>query len=154
MKTSALFITLIICSLFASSVSFATEQKVLFNVESIRYQPGTGNCQSICNSKYNDPPLKTMLDQGWRIISSSPKEAIGSNYWFLPAKYGRSHKCTCIGTQYILQKDAPVPVAKPDVPSKNEELLKKENELLKRENNLLKQEIKNLKDKLKLRQQK
>ena len=156
MNIRFLLISLLIFSLFATNVSLAAEQKMLFNVESISYKSGTGadECQSSCSTRYYDPPLKEMIAQGWRIISSSPKEAIGSRYYYFDYPGSKPHGCTCIGTQYVLQKDDPAPIAKPDAPSKNEELLTKENELLKREIELLKNENEKLKDKLKLKQKK
>jgi hypothetical protein len=149
MKLSALFVLIITCLLFATTVS--AEQKIIFKVESISYKSGTGSdfCQGICDLKQDRSSIDEMLSQGWRIISSSPKEVIGDRYHYY--KHIEPTGCTCIGNQYVLQKDDPIPIEKPDVSSKKEELLKKEIELLKRENDLLKQENKNLKNKLKLK---
>lgn len=110
MMIHILFLSLFVSSLFVTNISSATEQRMLFNVESISYKEDTGAtiCQISCTTKYDDPPLEKMLTEGWRIVSSSPKEAIGQDYW--GGKYGRAYRaygCTCKGTQYVLQKDDP-----------------------------------------------
>lgn len=158
MNIRILLICVLVVSFSIANSSFAAEQKMLFNVESISYKQDEGkySCQNACLTKYNDPPLEEMLKQGWRIISSSPKEAIGSEYKsFPPTRYssGTYYGCTCKGTQYVLQKDDPTP-ARPAAPSPNEKLLTKENELLKREIALLKKENAHLKEKLNQKQKK
>ena len=152
MNIRFLLISLLIFSFFATNISLAADQKIIFNVESISYKSGTGadDCQYACERYDRDPPLNELRAQGWRIISSSPKEVIGRDYRYFEYLDSKPHGCTCKGTQYVLQKDDP----KPDVSIQNEEFLKKENELLKRENELLKQENENLKDKLKLKKKK
>lgn len=142
MKVNTLCASVLISSLLVTNISLAgAEQRMLFNVESISFESGTGSyeCQAACKAKYNDPPLEQMLAEGWRIASSSPKEAIGINYWY-EASSNRTYGCTCKGTHYVLQKSGA---------DQSAEWLKKENELLKRENALLKQENEYLKDRLK-----
>lgn len=152
MMIHILFLSLFFSSLLFTNISSAAKQKMLFNVESISYRRDSAySCQRDCATKYNDPPLEKMLNEGWRIVSSSPKEAIGEDDY---VNSNFAHGCTCKGTQYVLQKDDPDPVTKTAVPSQNEELLKKENDLLKRENDLLKQENETLKEKLKQKQRK
>lgn len=149
------FFLLSTCSLLFTTNLFASEQKIIFNIESITYAQDTGykGCQELCAYKHSDPDVNSILNNGWRIINSSPKESIAENYR-KSAGLNIYYGCTCVGTQYVLQKDDPVPVVKPDIQSKSEELFKKENELLKRENDLLKQEIENLKEKLAQKQKK
>lgn len=153
MKGRKQFVLLIVCAIFVTNVSFAAEKKVLFNWNSFGYKSGisASECSSQCKRKYNDPPLEVMLSQGWRIVNKSPKEAIA-----IYSEYtSETWKCTCKGTQYVLQKDdiAPKSTSKAlsNKQNTNEELLKNENQSLKRENDSLKQEIKNLKDQLKLK---
>jgi hypothetical protein len=143
MRAYSFVFLLVIGSFFSTNISLASaEQKIVFCVESIKYKSVTGSetCQIFCNSKYGQYEIDSFLSDGWRIVSSSPKEAIPSDVF----------DCICVGTQYVLQKDEPIP----DVPNKEVELLKKENDLLKRENDLLKQENENLKVKLKTKQKK
>lgn len=150
MKINTIFLSLATGVLFNPNISTAVEQKILFNVESVRYKADSAPyCQGICLEEYTDPPIEKMLKQGWRIISSSPKEALGSPYEYTGT---RAYGCTCVGTQYILQKDNPTSISKTDSPSKNKEMLNKENELLKRENDLLKQENEKLKMQLNSKQ--
>jgi hypothetical protein len=119
----SLFLFLFACLFFTTAVS--AEQKIIFKVESISYKSGTGSdiCQGFCNLKQDNSSIDEMLSQGWRIISSSPKEVIVENYHYY--KYSDPTGCTCKGTQYVLQKDETVHGAKSDIASKNEELLKK-----------------------------
>ena len=156
MMIHILFLSLFVSSLFFTNISSAAEQRMLFNVESISYKKDTGSymCQLACTTKYTDPPLEKMLTEGWHIVSSSPKEAIGEDDRVSYGKYGHAYGCTCKGTQYVLQKNDPVSATQSAVPSQNEVLLKKENELLKRENDLHKQENENLKEQLKQKQKK
>ena len=89
----------------------------------------------MCEKSYKDERASDLIKQGWSIVTTSPKE-------YADKILGDT---SCIGTQYVMQKNDPVPVAKPDVPSKAEELLKQENDLLKREVALLKQEMESTK---------
>ena len=132
--------------LLTATLSHAAEQKIIFNAESVRYKSGTDNCQEICGRK-SDPPAESFMKDGWKIISSGQKEIIGSEYWYTPCSTCEPHGCTCIGTQYVLQKDDPAPLPKVETSNKEVELLKKENDLLKQEISLLKQENKKLKSK-------
>jgi hypothetical protein len=160
--------------LFSANLLHAAEQKIIFNAESIKYESGTGSkqCQVKC-SRRSGPDVKSLLSKGWEIVSSAPKEVIAENYWYVPCNTCEPHGCTCIGTEYILQSDAPAPkventINEPDAPDKNKQsgllapkvetstgeldLLKKEIELLKQENTLLKQENQNLKNQIKSKQ--
>jgi len=126
-------------------------------------------------SRRSDPDAKSLLSEGWKIVTSSPKEVIGEYYWYTPCNGCQPHGCTCIGTKYILQKDGPAPKVeisnsegaaldknkrtglhspKVETPNNELELLKKENESLKQEITLLKQEIENLKNQIKSKQNK
>ncbi len=110
------------------------------------------------------------LSEGWKIVSSSPKEVTGEQYWYVPCNTCKPHGCICIGTEHILQKDEPAPKIETksnvfDTPGKDNrtvlqpvkvetsenalDLLKKENDLLKQENALLKQENETLRSQLK-----
>ncbi len=162
--------------LLTANLLHAAEQKIIFNTEKIEYKSGTSSkkCQDIC-SRRSGPDAKSLLSEGWKIVTSSPKEVIGEYYWYTPCNGCEPHGCTCIGTEFILQKDDLAPkvetsnnkldaldknkraglqAAKIET-SKNElDLLKKENELLKQEITLLKQENENLKDQIKSKQRK
>ena len=155
---------------FTATLLPAAEQKITFNTEKIEYKSGTSSkrCQDIC-SRRSGPEAKSLLSEGWKIVTSSPKEVIGEQYWYTPCNGCQPHGCTCIGTEYILQKDDPAPKAETsnsevddldknkriELPAPNVETpinardLKRENELLKQEIRLLKQENENLKNQMK-----
>ncbi len=175
MKKTALCLALISSILlFTATLLQAAEQKIIFNTEKIEHKSGTNSkkCQDICSRK-SDPDAKSLLSEGWKIVTSSPKEVVGEYYWYTPCRGCEPHGCTCIGTEYILQKDYPAPKVEtpnrevdaqdknkrtelhaPKVETSNNELdlLKKENELLKQEITLLKQENENLKNQIKSKQ--
>jgi hypothetical protein len=157
--------------LFTTTLLHAAEQKIIFNVERIKYESGTAAkmCQDKC-SRRSGLDAKSLLAEGWKIVSSSPKEVIAETYKYTPCNTCQPHGCICLGTEYILQRDAPAPKVEtlnnePVVPDKNKQtglqaqkvetssneldLLKKENEILKHENTLLKQQIENLKNQIK-----
>ena len=154
--------------LLTANLLHAAEQKIIFNNEKIEYKSGTSSkkCQDIC-SRRSGPDAKSLLSEGWKIVTSSPKEVIGEYYWYTPCNGCEPHGCTCIGTEFILQKDDLAPkvettnnkldaldknkrtglqAAKVETSSNELELLKKENELLKQEITSLKQENENLKN--------
>jgi hypothetical protein len=175
MKKTALCLALISSILlFTATLLQAAEQKIIFNTEKIEYKSGTSSkkCQDTCSRK-SGPDAKSLLSEGWEIVTSTPKEVIGEYYWYTPCNGCEPHGCTCIGTEYILQKDGPAPKVEtsnseidaldknkrtglhaPKVETSNNELdlLKKENELLKQEITLLKQENENLKNQIKSNQ--
>ena len=177
MKEAALCFALISSILLCTATFLqAAEQKIIFNTEKIKHESGTSSkrCQDIC-SRRSGPDAKSLLSGGWKIVSSSPKEVIGEGYWYAPCNGCEPHGCTCIGTEYILQKDEPAPKVEasnsglealdknkrtglqaPKVETSNNELdhLKKENELLKQEITYLKQENENLRNQIKSKQKK
>jgi hypothetical protein len=137
--------------LFSATLVEAGEQKIIFNTESIEYKSGTSpkKCQDMC-SKRSGPDAKLFLADGWKIVNSSPKIEIAEQYWYVPCNSCEPHGCTCIGTEYVLQKDD----AAPKVETSNTELepLKNEYDLMKEEIILLKQEIEDLKHQIKSKQ--
>jgi hypothetical protein len=156
--------------LFTATLLHAAEQKIIFNAERIKFESGTTakQCQDKC-SRRSGPDAQSFLSEGWKIVSSSPKEVIAENYWYTPCNTCQPHGCTCIGTEYILQRDAQVRRAEtsnnePEAPDKNKrtelhtpnaetsinelDLLKKKNELLMKEIRSLKQENEKLKNQL------
>ena len=130
---------------FVANISNASEQRRIFNPESYRYEgsTGTNSCKSSCERE-SGIPIDSMISSGWRIVSSSPQEVIAQRYdrWnggiFPGAGYMAPHSygCTCVGTQYVIEKIEEVPPADPKVETLNKEL-----DLLKRENAVLKQQI-------------
>ena len=153
MKKTAACLTLIsLVLLFTATLVQAAEQKIIFNTERIEYKSGTGpkKCQDMC-SKRSGPDAKSFLSDGWKIVTSSPKKEIAEQYWYVPCNTCEPHGCTCIGTEYILQKDDTVV---PKVETSNSELepLKNEYDLLKQEIKILKQEIEDLKNQIKSKQ--
>jgi len=173
-KTSLSFACIASLLLFATTPVPAAEKKTIFNTESVKYESGTGSerCQNTC-SRRSGPDVKSLLSEGWKIVSSSPKEVIGEQYWYVPCNTCQPHGCLCIGTEYLLAKDetakktetisnavnAPdrvnqtVPAPLKVETSKNElDLLKKENDVLKQENALLKQENETLRNQLRSKQ--
>jgi hypothetical protein len=175
MKKAALSLACITSILlFSTAPTDAAEKKIVFNTESIKHESGTGAewCQDKC-SRRSGPDVKSLLSEGWKIVSSSPKEVIGEQYWYVPCNTCSPHGCICIGTEFILEKDGPARkmeaqstvVEAPDketrtvpapagveAPKDELDLLKKENYLLKRENELLKQENETLRNQLRSKQ--
>ncbi len=172
MKKTALSLACFSSILVFSTTSIhAAEKKTIFNTESMKYESGTGSerCRDKCGRR-SGPDAKSLVSEGWKIISTASKEIIAEQYWYAGCNGCQPHGCICIGTEYVLQKDAPAPGIETksnsfDVPdkanrttvqplevetSKNKlDLLKKENESLKQENALLKKEIELLRNQLK-----
>ena len=147
MRNKPLITALAVSTLSIVSIAWASEQKVIFELESTKSR---GVSRHTCDSECTIipkigrfPKASELLKDGWRIISSSPKEVIQVDYTTVA---DLTTGCTCVGTQYVMQKDDP---PKSDVPSKEVELLKKETELLKQEIAVLKQENENLKAQIK-----
>jgi len=152
MKKTAVYLVFISSVLlFTTYVAQAAEQKFIFTTESIEYKSGTGpkRCQDICNKK-SGPDLTALLSEGWKIVSSSPKKVIGEQYRYVPCPTCSPHGCTCIGTEYLLQRDVAVP--KVETSSNELDTVKNEKDLLKQEIILLKQEIERLKNQIKSNQ--
>ncbi len=173
-KTAACLAGISSIFLFSTTLLHAAEKKVIFNTESMKYESDTGaeRCQDKCGRR-SAPDVKSLLSDGWKIVSSSSKEVIAEQYWYVPCNTCQPHGCICIGTEYVLARDErstkvetthkefdsldknkQTGFDRPKVEtSKNElDFLKKENELLKQENTLLRQENENLKNQLKSKQ--
>jgi len=150
MKKSAACLTLISSVLlFTATLVQAAEQKIIFNNENIEYKSGTGpkKCQDMC-SRRSGPDSNSFLANGWKIVTSAPKKEIAEQYWYVPCNTCEPHGCTCIGTEYTLQKDdTVVPIV--ETSSLELEPLKNEYDLLKQEIKILKQEIEDLKSQIK-----
>jgi hypothetical protein len=109
-----LVLTIVItCSLTVCAESYARDQKIIFNTDSISHRSGTSeySCKGSCNQLTNED-INDYLDNGWKIISSQSKEKIAENYF---SNYG----CTCIGTQFVIEKKnskakEPIPKYKPN----------------------------------------
>lgn len=146
----ALIPWLLVCS---APLIQATELKTVFNTERIEFKRGTGSerCQERCSRK-SGPDANQLRSEGWKIVTSSPKEVVAEAYWYVPCSSCEPHGCTCVGTEYTLQRDAPAPTA-PTLDN-DRDLLARENEALKRENALLKQENEQLKQQIPSLQQK
>jgi hypothetical protein len=111
MKKTTVFLAIISSILlFTATLLHAAEQKIIFNTERIKYESGTAAkiCQDKC-SRRSGPDAKSLLSEGWKILSSSPKEVIAETYKYTPCNNCQPHGCICIGTEYILQRDAPAP---------------------------------------------
>ncbi len=171
MRKTALCLTCITSVLvFATTPVNAAEKRTIFNTESVKYESGTGSerCRDKC-SRRSGPDVKSLLFDGWKIVSSSSKEVIAEQYWYTPCNNCAPHGCICKGTEYILQKDEPAPKIearsnasevmdkdnrtvinppKAETPKNELDLLRKENESLKQENTALKKEIENLRNQL------
>ena len=102
LKTGVCAVCLVVGLLIAGTVQ-ASEQKIIFNAQSISFKSGTANCQELCN-KRSDPPVATLLSSGWKIVSASPKEVIGLDYWYVPCSTCEPHGCTCKGVEYVLEQ--------------------------------------------------
>ena len=169
-NTALCLACLLIFLLCTATAGPAAESKTVFNTGKIEYEAGTGaeRCRDKCWKK-SGPDVQSLLSEGWKVVSSSPKEVIGEHYSFVPCNTCKPHGCVCIGTEYLLQRDEPAPridakgnagdkrdndgrlaVLPPESDSSKHELdlLKKEIELLKRENASLKHEIEILRNRL------
>ncbi|MRR20367.1 hypothetical protein EG827_09270 [bacterium] len=151
-KTAACLSLISLVLLCTETLVQAAEEKIIFNTESIEYKSGTGakKCQDMC-SKRSGPDAKAFLSAGWKIVSSSPKKEIAEQYWYVPCNSCEPHGCTCIGTEYLLQKDQTV-VPLGETSHIDRETLKNESDLLKQEIKILKQEIEDLKNQIKSKQ--
>ena len=138
-------------STFTTYDAQAAEQIKIFTTESIEYKSGTGpmRCQEICDKK-SMTDLSALLSEDWKIVSSTAKKVIGEQYRYVPCPTCSPHGCTCIGTEYLLQRDIIPP--KVDTSSKELYILKNEKDLLKQEIIQLKREIETLKNQMKPKQ--
>ncbi|WP_157659173.1 hypothetical protein [Thauera butanivorans] len=71
------------------------KQEILFEAQSISYKQKDSYAVMQMEKECSDlsKELKSYLDNGWRVIASSPKEKlVGGN------------RGTCVGTEYILEK--------------------------------------------------
>jgi hypothetical protein len=169
-KTAPCLASILLVLLSTATLLHAAEQKIVFNTESLDYESGTNakKCQEMCR-KRSGPDARSLFSEGWKIISSSPKEVIGEEYWYVPCNSCEPHGCTCIGTEYVLQRDEPAARVEtsgeePAAPDKDErtelyapkgeapvnelDLLRKKNELLIQEIISLKQENEYLRNQL------
>ncbi len=171
MRTARSLFALSLIILFPTTNLLAWEQKTTFNTENIKFESGTGKvrCQDRCMRK-SGPGVETFLSQGWRIISSAPKEITGEDYYFIPSNASNPRGCTCIGTEYVLERDQPAQraesadtgpypppyqapqtgvIASGTVSQINEnDLLRKKNELLLKEIMTLRRENEDLRNQL------
>ncbi len=108
MKTAGVLFVISSIILCQAANLFAWEQKTTFNTESVKFESGTGQerCQDRC-SRRSGPGVESFLSQGWRITSSSPKEIIGEDYYYIPSNTIQPRGCTCIGTEYVLERNEP-----------------------------------------------
>jgi hypothetical protein len=84
-----LIITIVLLSVF--SFSCKKEQKVIFVADSISFKSGYSfYCQEDC--KKVSESLEDYLNDGWKITSSIQKNKNIDN------------TCTCIGSEYIIEK--------------------------------------------------
>lgn len=74
------------------------KQEVIFEIESVTYEKRRGSfsnsdttIQKACNEMTHHE-LKTYLNDGWKVVASSPKE-----------KFVKGEG-SCVGTEYILEK--------------------------------------------------
>jgi len=75
-------------------MSCSKKQKVVYQVDSIRYRSAEILCQEEC-AKVSDE-LQTYLTSGWKVVVSSPKT--------YPIDKLSSVGCVCNGTEYIIEK--------------------------------------------------
>lgn len=168
MKKPALCLVCIsLILVFSTTTVHAVEKKIIFNTGSLKYESGTGSerCRDKCGRR-SGPDAKSLLSEGWKIVSSSSKEVIAEQYWYAPCNGCLPHGCICIGTEYVLEKDVPTPkieskstvinaLDKGDrttVQPLEVETSKNELDLLKKENALLKKEIESLRNQLRSKQ--
>ena len=89
LKTSGLFLLVFVI------VGCSKKQEVIFDAESIRYKNkdswATSEITKECNAISKE--LKTFLADGWKVVTSSPKEKLVYN-----------NTGTCVGTEYVLEK--------------------------------------------------
>ncbi|MHC1699053.1 MAG: hypothetical protein AB9919_13540 [Geobacteraceae bacterium] len=152
-QIAACFTFILSLLLFTTTFGRAAEKKIIFNTESIEYKSGTGpkRCQDLCN-KRSGPDANSLVLEGWKIVNSSPQKVVGEQYRYVPCPTCSPHGCTCIGTEYLLQKDDAAP--KVETSSNELDVLKNEKDVLKQEIILLKREIELLKKQIKSNQTK
>ena len=120
-------VLVLLVGLLVSTSAYA-EQKIVFGLESIKYKGFTAeDCQNDCGKYYQSIDIEETTSSGWKILSVTPKE--------LHFNSTENYACTCVGSQYILQKEE---TTKVDLTQREIKLLKKEIELLKNENTALK----------------
>ena len=103
LKAGVLAACLAAGSLLVVDPAQASEQKIIFNAQSISFKSGTANCQEIC-SKRSDPPVESLTSSGWKVVSASPKEVVGLEYWYIPCSTCEPHGCICKGVEYVLEQ--------------------------------------------------
>lgn len=89
-KSAGLLFMMIVLGLIGCS----KQQKVVFDVESVsfeRYSNTADKVKSECSALSED--VKTYMDSGWKVVTSSPKEKVVAN-----------GSGSCIGTEYVLEK--------------------------------------------------
>lgn len=151
--------------LFTAPLLHAVERSIVFNTESMEFREGTGaeRCKERC-ARRSGADVGALLSEGWKIVGSAPHKVVAEGYWFTPCSSCQPHGCTCIGTEYRLERDTPAAKAEPRQESRAGEakgrsalheanieaageldLLRREIESLKRENGALRREIEELK---------
>jgi hypothetical protein len=99
------------CVSVSNAFAEVDSQKIVFCFENIKYGSASGasDCQQRCNKHTCD--LNSLSHDGWKIVTTTPSKEIVELTWqtvysdnamhLMPGIYG----CTCIGTQYGLQKE-------------------------------------------------
>lgn len=78
-----------------ATIGCSKKQEVVFEAESIRYNNMDSWAKSEITKECSalSKELKTYLNDGWKVVTSSPKEKVVYN-----------NTGSCIGTEYILEK--------------------------------------------------
>lgn len=151
--------------LFTAPSIHAFENTTVFNTESLEYKGGTGpkRCKERCDRR-SGTNIAALQAEGWKIVNSSPKKIVAEEYRYVPCPSCEPHGCTCIGTEYTLQRDTPAPKAESRknefrVPETKKRPILHESEAktspseldqLRMENSSLKQEITSLKQEIEM----
>lgn len=82
------------------------QQKIVYTVDSMKYKNEFLTqlaCEKACNNASDS--VQSYLSDGWRIVASSPKQMPGLMAFESSVT---SDGCTCIGTEYVLEKEVKV----------------------------------------------
>ena len=77
------------------------EQKVVFIIDHAKYVGRNAAifCPDSCNQLNDGRSIEKLLNTGWKVITATPKERVIASV--------DESSCTCVGTQYIVEKEMP-----------------------------------------------
>lgn len=119
----------VLCVLVGTVGICGAEQKVVFVLDSVKVSGfSKRTCEGECAKKFGEFTIED-ISNGWKIINIVPKELVGADTDYVA---NTKFSCSCVGNQYLLQKDDPIP-ATANTANKDIEALRKDVEFLKQE---------------------